>query len=356
MKKLRIANPQFEIELENEKKRPLIESYHLHPLFLQLQYIPYLYADHHDFILTTMHPEDGYHKRLESMGIEPAKGILLDAEFIPAYPIDCWGYTESLNNWTIKNKIPFETPDIHVVKKINRKDFSFSASPQLDGAKILSNREELITWMRSIAGTKVIKTVFGLSGRGHHFLQHEIDKQAESFLLRQWSKNLPVIGEPWVDRVIDFSTQWEIKKNQEIDYLGSTICCNDDKGRYKQTIVLPCDTIGEDFNDHLAEHKHISKNMIKLIASLGFFGNVGIDGMIYKKNGSLKLHPIVEINGRKTMGFTALALQRKHFRDKKISLQYKNDEIQKNLLPNFGIPRGGNTTHFGKILSLDILS
>jgi hypothetical protein len=202
---------------------------------------------------------------------------------------------------------------MQVVKKINRKDFSFSANPKLEGAKILSNKEELIGWMEDVRGTKVVKTVFGLSGR-HHFFKHDIDKQAESFLMRQWSKNLPVIGEPWVDRVIDFSTQWEIKKKPKIDYLGTTICCNDERGCYKKTVVLPCDTIGKDFDDHLTEHKSIAENMIKQIALLGFFGNVGVDGMVYKK-GSYHLHPVVEINGRKTMGFAALALQRKHFRE-----------------------------------------
>jgi hypothetical protein len=67
--------------------------------------MPYLYADHDDLIITTMYPEEGYDTRLRTLGIEPAKGLLFDADHIPAYPIDCWGYTESLITWAMKNKI-----------------------------------------------------------------------------------------------------------------------------------------------------------------------------------------------------------------------------------------------------------
>ena len=55
---------------------------------------------------------------------------------------------------------------------------------------------------------------------------------------------------------------------------------------------------------------------------LGYFGNVGIDAMVYRSENGPQLHPIVEINARKTMGFAALELQKRHFPNKTITLSF----------------------------------
>jgi hypothetical protein len=54
---------------------------------------------------------------------------------------------------------------------------------------------------------------------------------------------------------------------------------------------------------------------------MGFRGNLGIDAMIYDQ----KLHPIVEINLRKTMGWLALIL------GKNLSYEQGNEGV----LPNY---------------------
>ncbi|MBM3208025.1 MAG: hypothetical protein FJZ57_05400 [Chlamydiae bacterium] len=355
MKFLRIANPQFEIELENDKTHNFIDSFHLHPIFLQLQYLSYLYGDESDFVLTTHHPEEGYLKRLANLGISPPRGLLLDSCYLPDMPIDCWGYTPSLKKWAeVKNKT-FTYPNLDVVKKVNRKDFSFLISPKLSGSKILTNLEEVKLWIEETPGTKVAKSVFGLSGRGHIFLTDDITDRAISFFIKQWKKKLPIIGEPWVDRILDFSTQWIIHKDKTVDYIGPTICCNDAKGSYQKTIILPNESIGENFDPFLKIHKDVCKTILNYLASLDFYGNVGIDAMIYNEKGALKLHPVVEINARKTMGYVALMLQRKHFAENKLCLSYTNDRKEDNLLPNFATTNTGHSIQFSKVLRLEKL-
>jgi hypothetical protein len=91
------------------------------------------------------------------------------------------------------------------------------------------------------------------------------------------------------------------------------------------------------------------------MASLGYFGHVGFDAMIYKKNNTLHLHPIVEINARKTMGWVALMLQRRFFSDSNIIMYFNNEQQDKNLLPNFILSNHGKNTLFSKVLHIEIV-
>jgi predicted ATP-grasp superfamily ATP-dependent carboligase len=60
--------------------------------------------------------------------------------------------------------------------------------------------------------------------------------------------------------------------------------------------------------------------------SLGYFGNVGIDAMLY--GSPVTLHPIVEINARKTMGWVALEVQKRHFPNQTLTLSYAKNSAE----------------------------
>lgn len=82
------------------------------------------------------------------------------------------------------------------------------------------------------------------------------------------------------------------------------------------------------------------------IAELGYFGNIGIDAMVYTLPGHAPLlQPIVEINARKTMGWAALAFQQKH---------YPNDTVRFSFAPSKGghLPQAA-ISKAGKITSFD---
>jgi len=115
-----------------------------------------------------------------------------------------------------------------------------------------------------------------------------------------------------VNREMDFSTQWVIDK--EPIYLGATVMENTKYGMYSQTLI------GKEI-PFLKEHLEMVKQPLKLLCEAGYVGNLGIDAMVYDNT----LHPIVEINLRKTMGWLALKLER--------SLSY--EEKGDGLLPEY---------------------
>jgi hypothetical protein len=206
MPRLHICNVFFEKELESPSQKSLVSWLRSHPIVMQLQFLPLLYAAPNDKILVSDLPPNP-DPRLVTESPENAQ-------------IEHWGPSQAIASWARSHNIPYNIPDWEVIRKINSKVFSFTESPKLPGAELLQTQKEIETWIEKTSFPKVLKTPFGTAGNGH---------------LRPNVKRLyipPLIGEPWVERVLDFSTQW---KNGEL--LGVTVFENEPNGTYKGTFI-----------------------------------------------------------------------------------------------------------------------
>ena len=287
MKTLHIANVNFEWELETQSQLSLQEAFGVHPNFLQLQFIPFLYAPEGDGVVVTHHPPKEY---LED---KTATLHLFDEKITGYDRIETWGWSEAISRWT---DLPYVIPE--KLRELASKVFAFTHSPHLPGAKLLHQMEEAEEWLRTGPYPKVLKTCYGFAGRGRYILEsEEFFAKVKGKVAEIFKQGQLLIGEPWVKRERDFSTQWMID-GQPI-YLGSTLLENTDSGMYQKTIM-------EKEIPFLKKHLEYAMVPLKLISDAGYIGNVGIDAMVYEG----KLHPIVEINLRKTMGWLALKLER----------------------------------------------
>ncbi|MBX7067194.1 MAG: hypothetical protein K1X28_08185 [Parachlamydiales bacterium] len=274
MSRLHICNTFFEKELETSSTKPLAEWMRSHPIVMQLQFLPLLYAGPNDHILVSDLP-DNPDPRLCLIDNPPKK-----------IPIEHWGPSRAIAAWAQKHRIPYSMPDWEWVRTINSKVFSFTESPKLPWAKLLNTQEEVREWIEKTPDPKVLKTPFGTAGRGHD--HHPNVKRLYK---------TPIIGEPWVQRVQDFSTQWRDGK-----LIGVTVFENEPNGTYKGTYA------GEVEKWALQEHLSVAK---PLIEKLQYSGNIGIDAFIYLWEGKKRVHPVVEINARKTMSWVALQMPEK---------------------------------------------
>lgn len=269
MSRLHICNTFFERELSTSSSKSLTDWIRSHPILLQLQFLPLLYAAPEDRIAVTDLP-DNPDPRL----------CLLDHP--PNLPLETWGPSKAIATWAQKHRIPYDLPEWSAIQTINSKVFSFLQSPKLPHARLLQSQQEVDDWFQITPSPKVLKTPFGTAGNGHFLNVKPLYKP-------------PFIGEPWVERILDFSTQWE---NGEL--LGVTLFENELDGTYKRTYAGPLETWALD------EHLSIARPLIQKIAQMGYSGNIGIDAFIYLWEGKKRLHPIVEINARKTMSWVAL--------------------------------------------------
>lgn len=317
MSVLHIGNTFFEQELEATvvlgMTKSLTDWVRSHPMLLQLQFLPLLYADPNDLILVSDLPTDP-DVRLRLLNQRFKEGKIVH-----------WGPSLAISAWAKKQGLSYVIPEWEVVQMVNSKIFSYTKSPKLVGSALLANEEEVKLWIDKTPNHKVLKTAFGTAGSGHFHVGGKRD--LSSYLRRQFSKDLPVIGEPWVDRVFDFSTQWVVSK-EKIECLGATIFENRPSGSYLATFA------GKPFSQYewaLEEHLSVAQPLMREIVEMGFFGNLGVDAFVYQEGGREKLHPVVEINGRKTMSWVALTLQQKQFPNQILRFSFEKGET--GLLP-----------------------
>jgi hypothetical protein len=351
---LHIANISFEDEIASATAQPFLKNMEAHPFYMQLQFLPLLYGNKGDWVYTTVYPNKEYVAHLQSLNIEPPR---LTHEPLPHSEIHSWGYSLSISQWAKEHHLHYEIPDWEIVREINSKAFSFLNTPKLPGAALIHNHQELVAWHQQVPGKKILKTCYGVSGRGHFHLHKIDDPSLIAFAEREWALERPLIAEPWVERYLDFSTQWFLQKDGKKNYLGFTLCQNDDRGHYRGTIVGDSDHLSKSllgksfplFSHHLREAEHL----LDLIRAKGYFGHVGFDAMLYNEN---TLQPIVEINARKTMGWVAIALRERHFPKHSLRLFLSERSKAKNPLLPFKISTASHQEiAFQKQLCMDFV-
>ena len=282
-KVLHICNTNFEWEIMTNSRDSIQASLLSHPYFLQLQFLPFLYAKPGDGVLVSHRPSTTpSHLNLHCFNE--------DIDYHQYSHLETWGWSQAIKRWT---PLPYHPPEN--LKALVSKTFVFNHCPQLPGSVLLYSLEDIQQWISKGPYPKVIKSSFGCSGNNKWIF--EFSKKLPKALIKTFTITQPFIGEPWVKRTLDFSTQWIL--NNGIRYLGSTIMKNTAYGSYQKTLLnqnIP----------HLNIHFKHAYRILKKLLDAGFYGHVGIDGMLYANT----IHPIVEINLRKTMGWLALALDK----------------------------------------------
>ncbi|MCI0382816.1 MAG: hypothetical protein L0207_07220 [Chlamydiae bacterium] len=353
---LHICNVNFEWELEQEKEVSFLTSFEAHEVALQLQFLPFWFGAKEDFVGVVHMPPKEFLEKFKS--VELPRVELLSSGHFSGYYLQPWGNSPSMEKWALSKGIIYRSPRKDCVKKINSKEFSFSLSP-LPGSKLVFNEKELKEWLGEKKNIIVMKRCLGASGRGHYLLdlQKEIDWTAVNrFATKEWEAKRPILCEPWMKRVFDFSTQWLIQEDRTIFYVGATICESDERGRHVANIVGEEKVIFKNHFPILEKQKKIAENVLRQIAREGYFGNVGIDAMIYQTDKAKEMvQPVVEINGRKTMGWAALAIQSRHFPEKILRLSYENKvKGEEGYLPDYLEKKNGEKLVFSKQLFLSI--
>lgn len=316
-----IANIFFEMELDGCAGASLKEAFGKNPYFRQLQFLPLLYLSEEDTLLVTEMPSDEYLERMQTI-VKLPKIALLDGEFEKG-EVRSWGASRLVAEWAKTKGLQY---DLANSKNASSKLWNFERAKQLPGAKIVYAPEDLDV----LDGKWVLKTDQGFAGRGHFVFDRETLKEAIAFASRQWKRKLGIILEPWVERVLDFSSQWHISKEGQIELIGLTKCLNTDAGVYLGTEV---GGFGE-MLPFVDEHVDYCRKCLLNVVQDGFFGNLGVDAMVYKAEG-LALHPIVEVNARMTMSAAILLFHQKYQKEQVTRIYYREDDSkQTNLLPD----------------------
>jgi hypothetical protein len=269
-----ICNIHFEEELAGKLSGPLESSFRNSYLpFLEL---PKLWAKEGDTVFPTL----------------PQKG----------QTVDSWGPSKLVLSYAQKQRLQYTIPDWNRVRDIHSKAFAHTLSP-IPYSAILYNENDLQHWLDSVPPPHVFKKFYDFSGKGHLFKPIDLP--------------YPVLAEPWVERTLDFSTQWTLTPSQTLHYIGATVQKISEKGRYLGCVTGKEEEIFGPFFSFFQEHVAFIYNILPKLE--GFFGNFGVDAFIYHTK---KLQPLCEINTRKTLGFVARKLFEKYQPTKQLTLHF----------------------------------
>jgi hypothetical protein len=161
----------------------------------------------------------------------------------------------------------------------------------------------------------VVKTPWSSSGRGLLIFPNvDTGKKNDELLTGMLNQQGFVTVEPWLGKVLDLSYQFSSLAGK-ISYHGRTYFETDRKGRYVRNFLTDDVFASAEVTDFLREHNSAIVSLLLDALSQGDYnhcyeGWIGVDALIYRTSeGGLKFHPVVEINGRYTMGAIALKIR-----------------------------------------------
>ena len=354
-----IANTDVEFELAHLSSRSLEKSWNRYPLCLQLQFLPMLYAQADEWVAVTQLPDASYMELLQDHpwfqhGI-PQLTLLSHPSLAANSHCLPWGHSPQIQAWATKNRVFYHHPTPwSMIQSVHSKKFSFQFS-DLPQSALIFNEKDLCHWLTHVSGPKVLKTCYGLSGQGHFRLNDDrITQELLVWCMKEWNGQRPLIGEPWLHRIEDFSTQWIIHPSKEIEWLGSTRFETDANGMYLGTWAGPESLLFPTFQSYLQEHKRQAEQALQQLAQLNYFGPVGIDALIYQYNDQLALHAIVEINPRQTMSSVALRLQKRLAPNSVLQLSFSLQPSRQSFLPTYLVNKKEKKVQFRRSLTIEI--
>ncbi|MCB1090485.1 MAG: DUF455 family protein, partial [Verrucomicrobiae bacterium] len=161
-----------------------------------------------------------------------------------------------------------------------------------------------------------LKQSFAAAGRGNSILD-PTGVGARSYPVG----SEPVVIEPWVDRVFDFSVQYEMT-GEGLRFVGFCRQILDSHGRYRGTVWTPkfCSGLPSELARFLMEtvlprydvEGGFAKELESWLGEADYRGPVGVDAFVFRGiSGALRHRLLCEVNPRYTMGRLTWELSRK---------------------------------------------
>lgn len=316
-----------------------------------------------DVVLVTQMPSLAWRRRIAEVGFPQVEFQTLDSGTIPVALHErklstlrpwAWGPDSARLLTSLSHALPAGEPD----------PTPFTAQRQTLYSKVWSARF-LRAWMEDLTmrpavddpipdwlcetdviGTsatspaEVLDSVYRIRARGHHrvVLKAEFGLAGQS-AVRLWEptllpaqkrwieqtceRGLRIVVEPWLDRIADFSVQFELQSGR-LRRIGFTGLVNDHRGQFCANWAAA------DFRRSLPIHgvdafrgragalqglpqlfDQLQQRLESELVQAGHVGALGVDCFVYRDaNGFCRVKPVVEINPRYTMGRLTLELMR----------------------------------------------
>ena len=329
-------NPGHETAVLNASKHYQPPA-HIVKMQTDLAFLPAWYASAGDFVfMETVLPDDFILScKPFNLQVNPVTSgnFSGNRKTLQYSTIDLWGispqsihFFEKLNQqWELSLAIPRWKEEFHFLGSRFASQKLLTALlnrlPEADKEILPHFVSDMETIEQQIAHSQerlLIKSPYSSSGRGLIWLfpgnMAQSEKQILSGILKRQQQ---VSIEKALDKQLDFSMQFENTVIGETRFIGYSIFKTNAKGAYEKSSIDSQERLEKritnwiDANLLLQTRTVLTKLLQEMYAPY-YTGIIGVDMLIYKAGGTYRLHPCIEINMRKNMGYLAIRLFEKY--------------------------------------------
>jgi hypothetical protein len=318
------------------------------PLLLQemerdLSILPFVFCTENDFVLTDNHPSAGFLKMLADAGVKlPRFCRLSDLELFPNDYFDAiypWGWSPAAHfklknlklkcsetfkispvfDWNAEYKLLYErsTSLNFLAGMLNNNPPDWFFSKEMLGEIVTSIDE--INLLLKTHSPLVLKAPMSSSGRGIQIIRktqlNTSNRQWISGVLKQQNY---LIAEPYLEKLMDLSFQFQVLQGSEVKYLGYSIFETNSNGQYNGTFIHP--NLNQYLNEKYApELEFMIEETAKVLKAaletspyaIEHRGFLGIDALVFMNENHMMMQPCIEINSRMNMGILTMFLEKR---------------------------------------------
>lgn len=270
-----------------------------------------------------------------------------DLHRLPISEVCPWGWDSALVHQLekagVSRSVMPTDESLQAIRRLSCRTFAAEILKQLTAANSLyvgeatavRSMEELKTLLLRYKSTEqvvaVLKEPWSSSGRGVRYVKRQLSEAQQNWARNVICRQGALMIEPLYNKVADFGMEFE-STPQGISYRGLSVFSTIN-GAYVGNILASEEEKAETlrrFTNHLTEIDDLKAIICKTLSphlQNIYNGPFGVDMMIVETNGGTRLHPMVEINLRRTMGHVAISLYERGERGR-MSIEYANGHYQ----------------------------
>ena len=233
-----------------------------------------------------------------------------------------WGWDEALCGQLQRGGVPTSLlPDGNTLRRIRKWSNRDTAAHLLKTVRrqltdtigesvCCSSRSQVETLARQWTKA-VLKAPWSCSGRGIRYIEQTMDGATEKWVDKVIAQQGTIMVEPFYHKVVDLGMEFSARQDGSVAFDGLSVF-HTENGAYMGNIISTEQRKRERLRNYVASDKldMTATALQKVLADLfkgQYVGPLGIDMMVVAQNGRFMLHPLVEMNLRRTMGHLALA-------------------------------------------------
>ncbi|WP_028898195.1 hypothetical protein [Prevotella sp. HUN102] len=333
---LHIFNPEHDLALANND-RNFTAPHVARQLRSDLGYIPAFWANNGDAVWVD--DAEAANTHLQRFKAFANDVVFVDKNNLAALQskiteISPWGWDKALKFQLkalgIEDGLLLSDEQLHAIRTYSSRQFSVEILLQLQQSGIGENvigKSRYVTDLDELQAVaadnemSVIKAPWSSSGRGIRYIDRVMDRVHINWARNIISNQGGITIEPYYNKVTDFAMEF-FSTSEGVSYAGLSLF-QTVNGVYRGNLLTNEDEkreiIGRYIDLRLLDS--IRRTLEKLLTeklSCSYRGALGVDMMIVSNSNAANseenaylLHPMIEINLRRTMGHVALSLSRK---------------------------------------------